>query len=145
MACTSRYSNDVGVSLTVLPSSVLSGWNVHEMKARKPGTSSCSSRRRRMCSTRSASVSTWPYIIVADVVMPWRCAWRMTSSHSSLFVFFGARIVRTRSTRISPPPPGIESRPASRRREIVSAIDRPARREMYVTSGGESACMWNFG
>ncbi len=45
-----------------------------------------------MCSTRSSSVSTWPYIIVAVVDMPRRCAWRMTSSHSSDFVFFGAMI-----------------------------------------------------
>ena len=69
-----------------------------------------------MCSTRSSSVSTWPYIIVAVVDMPSRCAWRMTSSHSSDFVFFGAMIARTRSTRISAPPPGTESSPASRRR-----------------------------
>ena len=79
---------------------------------RRPGTStrrrrgsrrvsSCSSRMRRMCSTRSSSVSTWPYIIVAVVEMPSRCAWRMTPSHSPVFVFFGAMILRTRSTRIS--------------------------------------------
>ena len=45
---------------------------------------------RRMCSTRSASVSTWPYIIVAVVDMPSRWAWRITFSHSAVFVFFGA-------------------------------------------------------
>ena len=43
-----------------------------------------------MCSTRSASVSTWPYIIVAVVDMPRRCAWRITSSHSPAVVFLGA-------------------------------------------------------
>ena len=48
---------------------------------------------RRMCSTRSSSVSTWPYIIVAVVDMPSRCASRMTPSHSSVVVFFGAMIV----------------------------------------------------
>ena len=46
-----------------------------------------------MCSTRSASVSTWPYIIVAVVDIPSRCAWRITFSHSAVFVFFGAMIV----------------------------------------------------
>src|SRR5207249_2163458 len=76
----------------------------------------------RMSSTRSSSVSTCPYIIVAVVDIPSRCAWRMTSSHSSVRVFFGAMIFRTRSTRISAPPPGSESRPASRRRESVSGI-----------------------
>ena len=61
--------------------------------------------------------------------MPSRCAWRMTSSHSSEFVFFGAMMSRTRSTRISPPPPGSESSPASRSRDSVSADGqlRPAR------------------
>src|SRR6266511_1478456 len=52
------------------------------MKARKPRVSSWSSRMRPMCSIRSASVSTWPYIIVAVVDMPSRCAWRMTFSQS---------------------------------------------------------------
>src|SRR5919198_1069060 len=60
-----------------------SSWNVQEMNARKPRVSSWSSRIRRMCSTRSSMVSTWPYIIVAVVDMPSRCAWRMTSSHSA--------------------------------------------------------------
>ena len=86
------------------------------MNARKPRVSSWSSRIRRRCSIRSASVSTWPYIIVAVVDMPSRCAWRITFSHSAVRVFFGAMMSRTRSTRISAPPPGIESRPASRRR-----------------------------
>jgi len=53
----------------------------------------------------------------------------MTASHSFVFVFFGAMMSRTRSTRTSPPPPGIESRPASRRREgvemnLVTRLDR---------------------
>ena len=95
-----------------------------------------------MCSTRSASVSTWPYIIVAVVDMPSRCAWRITFSHSAVFVFFGAMISRTRSTRISPPPPGIESRPASRSRVSVSGIVSFERRAMCWISGGESACRW---
>ena len=79
---------------------------------------------RRMCSTRSSSVSTWPYIIVAVVDMPSRCACRITLSHSELFVFFGAITSRTRSTSTSPPPPGTESRPASRSRERVSQVVR---------------------
>ncbi len=119
-----------------------SSWNVHEMKARKPRVSSWSSRILRMCSTRSGIVSTWPYIIVAVVDIPRRCAWRITFSHSALFVFFGAMMSRTRSTRISPPPPGIESSPASRSRVNVSGIVSFERREMCCTSGGESACRW---
>ena len=60
----------------------------------------------------------------------------------SVFVFFGAMILRTRSTSTSPPPPGSESRPESRRRESVSAVVSFERREMCWISGGESACRW---
>ena len=41
------------------------------------------------------------YIIVAVDETPRRCASRMTPSHSADFVFFGAMMSRTRSTRIS--------------------------------------------
>ncbi len=95
-----------------------------------------------MCSTRSSSVSTWPYIIVAVVDMPRRCAWRITSSHSSDFVFFAAMILRTRSTRISAPPPGTESSPASRSRVSVSGTVSFERRAMCWISGGERAWRW---
>ena len=64
-----------------------------------------------MCSTRSSTVSTWPYIIVAVVDMPSRWAWRITPIHSLLFVFFGAMMSRTRSTSTSPPPPGSRVQP----------------------------------
>jgi hypothetical protein len=50
--------------------------------------------------------------------------------------------VRTRSTRISAPPPGTESSPASRSRESVSQIVSLERRAMCCTSLGESACRW---
>jgi len=80
--------------------------------------------------------------MVAVVEMPSRCAWRITFSHSADFVFFGAMMWRTRSTRISPPPPGIESSPASRRRVSVSGIVSFDRREMCWISGGDSACRW---
>jgi len=83
-----------------------------------------------MCSTRSGTVSTWPYIIVAVVDIPSLWACRITSSHSDDFVFFGAMMSRTRSTRISPPPPGIESSPESRSRESVSQIVSFERRAM---------------
>ena len=56
---------------------------------------------RRMCSTRSSRVSTWPYIMVAVVEIPRRCASRMIPSHSAEVVFFGEMTSRTRSTRIS--------------------------------------------
>jgi hypothetical protein len=86
------------------------------------------------------SVSTWPYIMVAVVDIPIRCASRMIPSHSALVVFFGLMILRTRSTRISAPPPGSESSPASRRRVRATGIVTFERRAACWISEGESAC-----
>ena len=52
------------------------------MNAVKPPVRACSSRTRRRCSIRSASVSPRPYIMVTEVFMPCRCASSCTSSHS---------------------------------------------------------------
>jgi len=57
------------------------------MNAVKPPVSSCSSRKRTKCSMRSSSVSTLPYIIVAVVRSPARCAWRIVPIHSSADAF----------------------------------------------------------
>ena len=95
-----------------------------------------------MCSTRSSRVSTCPYIIVAVDETPRRCASRMTPSQSADFVFFGAMMSRTRSTRISAPPPGSESSPASRSRVSVSGMVSFERRAMCWISGGESTWRW---
>ena len=54
-----------------------------------------------------------PYIIVTDVFIPCRWASSCTPSHSSVWAFFCATRSRTASTRISPPPPGMLSSPAS--------------------------------
>ena len=43
----------------------------------------------------------------------------MTSSQSSLIALSGEMRWRTRSTRISPPPPGIEPRPAALKSEMI--------------------------
>ena len=104
---------------------VLPAWKVHGMKAVKPPVSSCRSRMRRRCSTRSAGVSSEPNIIVAVVRMPSPCATRMTSSHVSVGILCGLISLRTRSTRTSAPPPGSEARPAACRRRSVSSIVSP--------------------
>ena len=87
-------------------SSVLPAWKVHGMKAVKPPVSSCRSRMRRRCSTRSAGVSSEPNIMVAVVFMPRPWATRITSSHVSVGILCGLMAVRTRSTSTSAPPPG---------------------------------------
>ena len=48
---------------------------------------------------------------------------RMQSSHSSVVSLYGAMILRTRSTRISPPAPGIECIPAAFSRVSASRSD----------------------
>jgi len=68
-----------------------------------------------MWSTRSAAVSTWPYSIVTFVRIPRPCARRWIDRYRSpehLFRSF-AIFFRTRSAKISAPPPGSESRPAA--------------------------------
>ena len=114
------------------------------MKAVKPPVSSCRSRMRRRCSTRSAGVSSEPNIMVAVVFMPRPCATRMTSSQVSVGILCGLISPRTRSTSTSAPPPGSESRPAARRRRSVSSIARPLCRAMWTTSGGERQCRWSL-
>jgi hypothetical protein len=66
----------------------------------------------------------------------------MIPSHSEEVVFLGETIFRTRSTRISAPPPGSESRPASRSRVRVCGIVSFDRRAACWISDGESACRW---
>ena len=76
-----RYWNEVSSSPA---SAVFSGWKVQPMNAVKPPVRSCRSRRCSRCSIRSSSVSTWPNIIVAVVLMPRPCAFSITSSHSAV-------------------------------------------------------------
>ena len=83
------------------------------MNAVKPPVSSCSWRSRSRCSIRSASVSTWPNIIVAVLRPPSSCQTRFTLSQSSVITLPRVIAVRTRSTRISAPPPGRLPRPAA--------------------------------
>ena len=91
---------------------------------------------------RSSGVSTVPYIMVAVVDMPARWAALITSSHSSLVVLRGAITWRTRSTRISAPPPGSESWPTARRRVSVSSREILETWLMWRISEGDSACRW---
>jgi hypothetical protein len=82
------------------------------MNAVNPPVSSCNCRNRSRCSIRSASVSTCPNIIVAELRPPNWCQQRMTSSHPSLSTLPRVICFLTRSTRISAPPPGMLPNPA---------------------------------
>ena len=112
-ACVLRYSKaPVG---GILESCVLSGWKVQQMNAVKPWVSSCNWRIRSRCSTLSASVSTCPNIIVTVLTPPSSCHTRMTFSQSSVMTLPRVISLRTRSTKISAPPPGMLPSPASLR------------------------------
>ena len=115
------------------------------MKAVKPPVRSCTWRSRSRCSTRSATVSTWPNIMVAVVRMPRPCASSMTRSHSSVVALRGAIFSRTDSTRISAPPPGIESMPAACSRRSTSSVEVLETWDRCTISGGLMACRWSAG
>ena len=112
-------------------SRVFSGWNGQQMNAVKPPVSSCSSRSRSRCSTRSARAprrsrtSSW-----RSSAAPARCATRITSSHSSVVHLSGAIWRRTSSSRISAPPPGIESSPAA-----ISRVEHVASSDSSLDAG----------
>ena len=55
----------------------------------------------------------WPNIIVAVERPPSSCQTRLTLSQSSVSTLPRVMASRTRSTRISPPPPGMLPRPAA--------------------------------
>ena len=117
---------------------VFSGCRGHVMKAVNPPVRACRSRTRCRCSMRSASVSPMPYIIVTEVFMPSLCASSMISSQRSAPAFLGATMSRTRCTRISPPPPGIESSPAALRSRMTSRASMRKRVAKKSTSLGEN-------
>src|SRR4051812_50044544 len=81
-----------------------------------------------------------PNIIVHVERPPSSCQTRCTSSHSSVRHLLTVIALRTRSTRISPPPPGRLPMPASLRREST-----PRNGSLLILwecqrSGGLKAC-----
>jgi len=92
------------------------------------------------CSMISASVSTWPYIIVAVERMPMRCASRCTSSHASGPPFLTEMRLRTRVARISAPPPGSVRWPASYSASSTPRIESPETCTIWWISGAEKKC-----
>src|SRR6185437_6965216 len=94
---------------------------------------------------RCSNFSPTPNIMVAVVRMPSWCAVRCTLSQSSVRHFRRAMRWRTSSSRISAPPPGMESSPASRRRLIVSSMLSPLTSAKWMISEAEKQCRWTLG
>ena len=74
-------------------------------------------------------------VIVERMPMAWQV--RCTSIQSFTDDFSRLMRFRTSSSRISAPPPGRESRPASRRRHKVSCSDKPLTLAILTISGAE--------
>src|ERR1700743_1135205 len=74
--------------------------------------------------------------MVTEVCMPSLCAANMTSSHSSPEHLPGPMRLRTRSEKISPPPPGTVASPASLNRLSTSPTGMLKRRANSPNSGG---------
>ena len=101
---------------------------------------------------RSAWPSMWPNIIVALVNMPSECATYIVVSHASAVHLPRPIFRRTGCAKISPPPPGNESSPASRNRVITqrSLASRfaPGGSKKFtnsMNSGGENPCTCTSG
>ena len=109
------------------------------MNVWKPPVSSWISRIVMSCCRRSSIVSTWPYMMEAFVRMPRLCAAFIVSIHSSVVAFFGQMIARTRSERISAPPPGRLSRPSSLSRLRTSRMLLPVILAKFTISTGVKA------
>jgi hypothetical protein len=84
-------------------------------------------------------VSKCPNIMVAVDLIPRPCRIRMTPSHSCVVALAGEVRARTRSERISAPPPGMESIPASRKATRRSWTFLWKSRDKCTNSGGEKA------
>ena len=101
----------------------------------------CRSLIRIRCRAQCLGWSTWPYMIVAVVRNPTRCAVSMTSSHWAVLILSGQITARTSSSRISAAVPGNVLRPASFRRTRYSSSGRFEVAAPCHTSNGEKAWM----
>ena len=102
-----------------------------------PPVRSCSSRTTRMCSASSHGSSIWPNITVAVERSPAACEASMISTHRATGSLLGLIRSRTPSCSTSAAVPGVEPRPASRKRANTSAGDRPEMSHMCAISIGE--------
>ena len=83
--------------------------------------------------------------MVAFDLKPSLCAVRAVSSHSSPSILWSQMMERTRAAKISAPPPGMESTPASRSLMSVSSMVSFARRARKAISTMVKALMCTLG
>jgi hypothetical protein len=133
--CLRFSSREIGSIPCVRPSIVWNGMKESGTNSVKPPVRSCRSRTRRMCSASSQGSSMWPNITVTVERTPavWQAS--ITSTQRPTGSLLGEIRSRTPSWSTSAAVPGVEPRPASRRRANTSASGSwPA---MASTSIGE--------
>ena len=91
---------------------------------------------------RSSRDSACPNIMVAVVLRFRLWAISMTFNHCWLEHFLGLICLRTESTKISAPPPGMESRPAWMNWRRMVLIDFFSNLLRKTISSGEKAWIW---
>ena len=107
-----------------------------------PPVRSCSSRTTRMCTASSHGSSMCPNITVEEERKPAACEASMISTQRATGSLLGEMRSRTPSCSTSAAVPGVEPRPASRRRANTSAGGSPEMSHMCATSIGLYACRW---
>ena len=135
--CLRFSSREISSMPCVRPSSVWKGMNESGTNSVKPPVRSCSSRTTRMCSASSHGSSMWPNITVTVERSPAACEASMISTQRATGSLFGEMRSRTPSCSTSAAVPGVESRPASRRRWKTSSGERPETSHMWSTSIAE--------
>ncbi len=103
----------------------------------KPPVRSCSARTTRMCSASSHGSSTWPNITVTVERRPTACEASITSTQRRTGSLLGEIRSRTPSWSTSAAVPGVDPRPAARRRSNTSRGPSPETSHMCATSIGE--------
>src|SRR2546423_6601526 len=141
--CFRFSSREISSIPCVRPSIVWNGMNDSGTNSVIPPVRSWSARITRMCSASSQGSSTWPNITVLVERMP--AAWLASITSIQRFTgsLLGEMRSRTPSCSTSAAVPGVEPRPASRRRANTSLSGVPL--AIASISIGEYACMWISG
>ncbi len=134
--CLRFSSREISSTPWVRPSRVWKGMKDSGTNSVIPPVRSCSSRTTRMCSASSQGSSMWPNMTVAVERSPARCEASITSTQRATGSLLGEIRSRTPSWSTSAAVPGVDPRPASRRRSNTSPGGSPEMSHMWAISIG---------
>ena len=132
--CLRFSSREISSIPCVRPSIVWNGMNESGTNSVNPPVRSWRERITRMCSASSHGSSMWPNMTVAVERRPAPCEASMISTQRATGSLFGEMRARTPSCSTSAAVPGVESRPASRRRAKTWPGARPEMSHMCAIS-----------